>query len=212
MQVVDKPMSVEEYLAALPKDARATLEKIRQAIMAAAPTATEKIGYGMPGFSYEGRYLVYYAGFKNHCSFFPASTGVMEEFSNDLESYDVAKEPSDSRSASRCPGRSSRSWSRRGSGRSTHSDVLEGWRTSAASAYRVVMATYEHLCLACEHPFEERRPMTSARSTALACPSCGSDRVRRRFSFSASTGSAGATPTAQPASGGCCGGACGCSN
>jgi len=91
MQVVDKPMSVEEYLAALPKDARATLEKIRQAIMAAAPTATEKIGYGMPGFSYEGRYLVYYAGFKNHCSFFPASTGVMEEFSNDLESYDVAK-------------------------------------------------------------------------------------------------------------------------
>jgi uncharacterized protein YdhG (YjbR/CyaY superfamily) len=91
MQVVDKPMSVEEYLAALPKDARATLEKIRQAIMAAAPTATEKIGYGMPGFSYEGRYLVYYAGFKNHCSFFPASTGVMEEFSKDLESYDVAK-------------------------------------------------------------------------------------------------------------------------
>jgi len=91
MRVVDKPMSVEEYLAALPKDARATLEKIRQAIMAAAPTATEKIGYGMPGFSYEGRYLVYYAGFKNHCSFFPASTGVMEEFSNDLESYDVAK-------------------------------------------------------------------------------------------------------------------------
>lgn len=91
MQFVDKPMSVEEYLAALPKDARATLEKIRQAIMAAAATATEKIGYGMPGFSYDGRYLVYYAAFKDHCSFFPASTGVMEEFAKDLESYDVAK-------------------------------------------------------------------------------------------------------------------------
>ncbi len=26
--------------------------------------------------------------------------------------------------------------------------------------------------------------------TALACPSCGSDRVRRRFSFAAATGSA----------------------
>ena len=88
---MDKPMSVEEYLAALPKDARATLEKIRQAIMAAAATATEKIGYGMPGFSYDGRYLVYYAAFKDHCSFFPASTGVMEEFAKDLESYDVAK-------------------------------------------------------------------------------------------------------------------------
>jgi uncharacterized protein YdhG (YjbR/CyaY superfamily) len=34
---------------------------------------------------------VYYAAFKQHCSFFPASTGVMEEFADDLESYDVAK-------------------------------------------------------------------------------------------------------------------------
>ncbi|TMK90269.1 MAG: zinc ribbon domain-containing protein [Actinobacteria bacterium] len=70
------------------------------------------------------------------------------------------------------------------------------------------MATYEYICLACEHPFEERRPMSSVSvDTALACPSCGSDRVRRRFSFSTATGSAsGQVP------GGCCGGGCGCSN
>ncbi|MBA3363468.1 MAG: zinc ribbon domain-containing protein [Actinobacteria bacterium] len=75
------------------------------------------------------------------------------------------------------------------------------------------MATYEFLCLSCERPFEERRPMSSGPvGTALACPSCGSDRVRRRFSFSAATGSAGANPNARPASGGCCGGGCGCSN
>ncbi len=75
------------------------------------------------------------------------------------------------------------------------------------------MTTYEYLCLACEHPFEERRPMTAGSvDVALACPSCGSDRVRRRFSFSAATGSAstGRTATAEPAAGGCCGGACGC--
>ena len=88
---MDKPKSVEAYLAALPEDVRATLEKIRQAIKTAAPTATEKIGYGMPGFSYEGRYLVYYAAFKDHCSFFPASGGVMEEFAKELERYDVSK-------------------------------------------------------------------------------------------------------------------------
>jgi uncharacterized protein YdhG (YjbR/CyaY superfamily) len=88
---MDKPKSVEAYLAALPEDVRATLEKIRQAIRSAAPTATEKIGYGMPGFSYEGRYLVYYAAFKDHCSFFPASGGVMEEFAKELERYDVSK-------------------------------------------------------------------------------------------------------------------------
>ena len=79
--------------------------------------------------------------------------------------------------------------------------------------YRVSMATYEYLCLSCERPFEERRPMSSGPvGTALACPSCGSDRVRRRFSFSTATGSAGVSPIAEPAGGGCCGGACGCSN
>ena len=79
------------------------------------------------------------------------------------------------------------------------------------------MATYEYLCLACERPFEERRSMTGAGvDTALACPSCGSDRVRRRFSFSAMTGKANGTASAfDPASGaggGCCGGSCACGN
>ena len=69
------------------------------------------------------------------------------------------------------------------------------------------MATYEYICLGCEHPFEERRPMSDGPvATALACPSCGADRVRRRFSFSTSVG--GATDVG--AASGCCGGACGC--
>jgi hypothetical protein len=47
--------------------------------------------------------------------------------------------------------------------------------------------------------------------TALACPSCGSERVRRRFSFSAATGSAQGTASGEPlGGGGCCGGGCGC--
>ncbi|TMM21578.1 MAG: zinc ribbon domain-containing protein [Actinobacteria bacterium] len=74
------------------------------------------------------------------------------------------------------------------------------------------MATYEYICLACEHPFEERRPMSSGPvDIALACPSCGSDRVRRRFSFSAATGKA-SSASERPVAGGCCGGSCGCSN
>ena len=77
------------------------------------------------------------------------------------------------------------------------------------------MATYEYLCLACEHPFEERRSMMSSVETQLACPECGGDRVRRRFSlFAASTGTGAAgqpdTAAPPPASGGCCGGGCAC--
>jgi hypothetical protein len=54
--------------------------------------------------------------------------------------------------------------------------------------------------------------MTAGRvGTALACPSCGNDRVRRRFSFSAATGSAHDATNGGPAGGGgCCGGGCGC--
>ena len=74
------------------------------------------------------------------------------------------------------------------------------------------MATYEYICLACEHLFEERRSMDAGPVvTAQACPSCGDDRVRRRFSFSTTVGSAspGASELGSAASG-CCGGACAC--
>ena len=71
------------------------------------------------------------------------------------------------------------------------------------------MAAYEYLCMACEHRFEDRRPMTASVDTALACPSCGGERVRRQFSFIA--GKAPTGETRPHASGGCaCGGACAC--
>jgi putative FmdB family regulatory protein len=71
------------------------------------------------------------------------------------------------------------------------------------------MAAYDYLCMACEHRFEDRRPMTAAVDTALACPSCGSDRVRRQFSFIA--GKAPASGSGSHGAGGCaCGGACAC--
>lgn len=86
-----KAVSVDAYLADLPDEVRATLERIRQAIASAAPDATETIAYGMPAFDYAGRPLVYYAAFKKHCSFFPASYQVMETFSEELKRYDVEK-------------------------------------------------------------------------------------------------------------------------
>ena len=55
------------------------------------------------------------------------------------------------------------------------------------------MATYEYICLACERPFEHQRSMTASVDTRLACPACGSDRLRRRFSFVAATPSGDAS-------------------
>ena len=81
------PTSVDDYLAALPAAPRAALEKLRKTIKAAAPQATETISYQMPAFKLDGRFLVSYAAFKNHCSLFPASRKVLEAHGEELKPY-----------------------------------------------------------------------------------------------------------------------------
>jgi uncharacterized protein YdhG (YjbR/CyaY superfamily) len=84
------PRSVDEYLAGIPEDARATLEDLRAKIRAAAPEATETISYQIPTFR-QGAPLVAFAAFKNHCSLFPMSLKVMDDLRDDLKPYDTAK-------------------------------------------------------------------------------------------------------------------------
>jgi len=85
------PASVDEYLAAIPEAPRAALEKLRATIKAAAPEATETISYQMPAFKLDGRFLVSYAAFKNHCSLFPASEKVLEAHGEALKPYFAGK-------------------------------------------------------------------------------------------------------------------------
>lgn len=83
--------ALEAYLAAVPEPARTTLGKVRAAIRAAAgPEATEGLSYGMPAFRYKG-VLVGYAAFKKHCSFFPMSARLLDEFAEDVEKYRTSK-------------------------------------------------------------------------------------------------------------------------
>jgi uncharacterized protein YdhG (YjbR/CyaY superfamily) len=88
---MDKPASVEDYLAGLPEKPRAALEKLRKAIRAAVPEATEGIAWQMPAFRAHDRWLVGYAAFRDHCSFFPMSIRVVEAFSAELEPYATSK-------------------------------------------------------------------------------------------------------------------------
>ena len=81
--------TVDEYLAALPEEARATLEKIRKAIKAAAPKATEVISYQIPMYQHHGM-LVGFAAFKDHCSFFPGAKPVAT-FKDELKAYKTSK-------------------------------------------------------------------------------------------------------------------------
>ena len=76
---MEKITSVEEYLAGLPAEQRAALDKLRATIRAAAPDATEGISYAMAAFKFGDRGLVCYAAFKDHYSLFPMSKQVVAD-------------------------------------------------------------------------------------------------------------------------------------
>jgi uncharacterized protein YdhG (YjbR/CyaY superfamily) len=74
------PQTVDAYLAAAPQPHRATLEKLRRDIRAAAPFLEETISYGMPTYKNgPGCGIVAFAAFKNHCSLFPMSKAVGQD-------------------------------------------------------------------------------------------------------------------------------------
>ena len=81
--------SVDEYLSRVPEPGRGTLKKIRALIRSVVPAeASEAISYGIPSFKYEG-WLVGYAAFANHCSFFPGA--LPREFANELKRFPTSK-------------------------------------------------------------------------------------------------------------------------
>ncbi len=84
------PQTIDEYLSALPPEARAHLEKLRAVIRAAAPMAVEDISYRMPAYRYKG-ILVYFAAFRDHYSLFPASVSLMRAHAAELKPYVASK-------------------------------------------------------------------------------------------------------------------------
>lgn len=83
------PKTVDDYLAALPEESRATLEKIRKTIKTVAPKATEVISYQIPMYKQHGM-LVGFAAFKGHCSFFPGSKALVT-YQDELKAYETSK-------------------------------------------------------------------------------------------------------------------------
>ncbi|HUZ79040.1 MAG TPA: DUF1801 domain-containing protein [Thermoplasmata archaeon] len=81
---------VDEYLAQLPPKFRAALQNLRRTIRSAAPDAEEVISYRIPAFRRNGM-PVYFAAFKDHCSFFVGSVRVRRRFSAALKPFESGK-------------------------------------------------------------------------------------------------------------------------
>ena len=68
------------------QDVQAILKQIRMTIRETVPDAQETISYGMPTFTLNGRYLIYFGAYKKHIGLYPAPTGV-EEFQEAVALY-----------------------------------------------------------------------------------------------------------------------------
>jgi uncharacterized protein YdhG (YjbR/CyaY superfamily) len=81
---------IDAYLASQPKEVRIALEKLRQIIKSVVPEAEEMISYQMPAFKYHGM-LVGFAGWKNHCGFYPWNSSTIKKFKNELKEFGTSK-------------------------------------------------------------------------------------------------------------------------
>jgi uncharacterized protein YdhG (YjbR/CyaY superfamily) len=90
--VPDAPaQTIDDYIALQPVAAQMALERVRRAIAKAVPDAEECISYSIPAFRYHGRVLLYFAGWKEHYSIYPASDAMIAAFEGKLDEYRVSK-------------------------------------------------------------------------------------------------------------------------
>jgi uncharacterized protein YdhG (YjbR/CyaY superfamily) len=86
-----KPDTIDEYLAGVNADQRVALEKLRRTIHAVAPKVEEGISYGIPALRLNGRSLVFFGAWANHCAFYPGSSATLKKFQDDLKGFQISK-------------------------------------------------------------------------------------------------------------------------
>ena len=83
--------SVDEYLATKPPGVRAVLERVRGTIRKAVPAAEEVISYQIPAYKLHGAAVIYFAGWAQHYSLYPATGGLAAAFKDELARFELSK-------------------------------------------------------------------------------------------------------------------------
>ena len=83
--------SVAAYIAAHPPLVRRVLARVRSTIRKAVPGAEEVISYQIPTYKLGGYAVIYFAGWRQHYSIYPASKHVIATLGAALAPYKVHK-------------------------------------------------------------------------------------------------------------------------
>ena len=81
---------IDEYLANFSGETRKKLDEVRKIFKEVTPEAKEKIAYGIPTFTLNGKNLVHFAGYETHIGFYPGS-GPIAELKEELSAYKTSK-------------------------------------------------------------------------------------------------------------------------
>ena len=83
--------SVDEYIDSQPEAVQGLLKRVRNTIRKAVPEVEEMISYQIPAYRLRGRPVLYFAGWKQHYSLYPATDHVVAAFRDDLAPYKISK-------------------------------------------------------------------------------------------------------------------------
>jgi uncharacterized protein YdhG (YjbR/CyaY superfamily) len=83
--------SVDEYIALQPEPVQQILQRVRNIIRKALPRAEEEISYKIPAYKLAGSAVIYFAGWKQHYSIYPADKRLVAAFKEELAPYEVSK-------------------------------------------------------------------------------------------------------------------------
>lgn len=85
-----KKSIIDDYISNFPEETQRVLNQIQEIIREAAPEAEETISYQIPTFKLNGKYFIYFAGWKSHVSLYPIPEGD-NEFQKEITPYVAGK-------------------------------------------------------------------------------------------------------------------------
>lgn len=82
---------MDEYIASQPEEVQGILGRVRSTIRKAVPAAEEVISYKIPTYKLYSGPVLYFAGWKQHYSLYPANDRIVAAFKDELAPYKVNK-------------------------------------------------------------------------------------------------------------------------